>query len=325
MAPSLPPPVVRRKLIPPRAPVPPIVVQLDRESGDHGFLQRLAGENVWCDLPLTHDAAAADLHSPPHPVRDAAWTPIYDGPGLLAGGVERIRSERGDLGGYRVTHQDGETFLVAADGGTIRRHAASAGGAGGSDDFAFTHITRALGAPLALALALRDIYLLHASGLAGNDGSVIALTAESGGGKSTLAAAAAASPELGLSRVADDQLPVRLGRAPAALPHFPQLKLPPDAQYPAGQAAVVGFRALVELEVDAACAAPALARESPPSAIQSLVRATVAAKLFDRELLARHFNACASAALTLPVYRLRTPQDLDRLGETLAVLARLPA
>ena len=324
MAPPRPQSIVRRTPVPP---VAPIVVQLDRESLNHGFLQRLAGESVWCDLPLTHDAAAADLHLQPHPVRDAAWTPIYDGPGLLAGGIERIRSERGDLRGYRVTHQDGEAFLVAADGGTIRRHAAGAGdpgGSGGSDDFAFTHITRALGAPLALALALRDIYLLHASGLAGSDGSVIALTAESGGGKSTLAAAAATSPELGLSRVADDQLPVRLGRAPAALPHFPQLKLPPEAQYPAGQAAVVGFRALVELEVDAACAAPALARESPPSAIQSLVRATVAAKLFDRELLARHFNACASAALTLPVYRLRTPQDLDRLGETLAVLARLP-
>ncbi len=243
---------------------------------------------------MTHDAAAADLRSQPHPVRDAAWTPIYDGPGLLAGGVERIRSERGDLGGYRVTHAGWRDFLVAADGGTIRRHAASAGG---GDEFAFTHITRALGAPLALALALRDIYLLHASGLTASDGSVIALTAESGGGKSTLAAAAAASPELGLRRVADDQLPVRLGRAPAALPHFPQLKLPPDAQYPAGQAPVVGLRALVELEVDAGCAAAALARESPPSAIQSLIRATVAAKLFDRELLARHFNACASAAL----------------------------
>ena len=103
------------------------------------------------------------------------------------------------------------------------------------------------------------------------------------------------------------------------------MKLQPADQYPAGQAALVAFRALVEIEVDAGCAAPMLARESPPSAIQSLVRATVAAKLFDRELLARHFNACASAALTLPVYRLRTPQDLDRLGETLAVLSRIPA
>jgi len=302
----------------PLVPLVPIVLHLDRESANHGFLQRLAGENVWCDLPLTHDAAASDLQYRPQPPRDQSWTPIYDGPGLLAGGVERIRSERGDAGGYRVTHQEGETFLVAADGGTIHRLA------GSSDEFAFTHITRALGAPLAVAFALRDIYLLHASGLSGADGAVIALSAESGGGKSTLAAAAAASPQHGLTRVADDQLPVRLGRSPAALPHFPQLKLQPDDQYPAGQAPAVGLRALVELEVDAGCSAPEISRESPPSAIQALVRATVAAKLFDRELLARHFNACASAALALAVYRFRYPYGLDRLGEALSALARLP-
>jgi hypothetical protein len=299
-------------------PTHPLVLQLDHESVNHGFLHRLAGETVWCDLPLTHDAATADLRFRPRPLRDRSWTPIYDGPGLFAGGVERIRSERGDAGGYRIRHQDGDTYLVAADGGSIRRLARS------SDEFAFTHITRALGAPLALALALRDIYLLHASAVAGSDGAVVALSAESGGGKSTLAAAAATAPELGLSRVADDQLPVRLGRTPAALPHFPQLKLSPEAQYPAAQAPAVALRALVELEVDAGCSAPEISRESAPSAIQALVRATVAAKLFDREILARHFNACASAALELPVYRLRAPQDLDRLGEALAVLTRLP-
>ena len=118
---------------------------------------------------------------------------------------------------------------------------------------------------------------------------------------------------------------MRLGRAPAALPHFPQLKLQPADQYPAGQPPVVALRALVELEVDAGCTrARALAPAAARAPSRRLVRATVAAKLFDRELLARHFNACASAALTLPVYRLRTPHDLDRLGEALAVLARLP-
>ncbi|MEO8197675.1 MAG: hypothetical protein ABI689_13250, partial [Thermoanaerobaculia bacterium] len=207
-------------------PTPTIVLQLDREGASQGFLQRLAGEFVWCDLPLTHDAEAAGMGSRPRPARDRIWTPIYDGPGLLAGGIERIRSARGDLGAYRITHQDDETFLVTADGGTVRRLPGGAPASGPAD------ITRALGAPLAVALALREIYLLHASALAGVDGPVVALSVESGGGKSTLAAAAAAHPELGLRRVADDQLPVRLGRSPAALPHFPQMKLPAADQYP---------------------------------------------------------------------------------------------
>lgn len=300
-------------------PAPTIVLQLDRESASPGFEQRLAGENVWSDLPLTHDAAAAGLELSPRPLRDRRWTPVYDGPGLLAGNLERIRSARGELGGYRITHQDGETFVIAADGSFIRRLLP------GSEDSAGTRIPRALGAPLAVAFALRDLYLLHASAVTLRDGSVIALTAASGGGKSTLAGAAAADSEHGLRRVADDQLPVRLGQSPAALPHFPQLKLRPSDQYPAAAAVAVPLRALVELEVDAACAAPELTRETAPSAVQSLVRATVAARLFDREELARHFDACFCAARVLPVYRLRYPRDLDRLGEALSRLAHLPA
>lgn len=299
----------------------PIVFQLDRESTHHGFEQLIAGEVVWSDLPLRSDAQAAELWTRLKPASDRTWTPIYDGPGQLAGGIERIRSERGDLGGYRVTHEDGEAFTISSDGGTIRRLAAAAPA---PDTFAFSHMTRAMGAPLALAFALREIYLLHASGVAAVDGSVLALSAESGGGKSTLAGAARTHPEFGLARVADDQLPVRLGRSPVALPHFPQLKLQAADQYPAEAPPCVPLAAIIELEVDASCRMPELTRETAPSAIQLLVRSTVAAKLFDRELLARHFNACASAALTLPAYRLRYPHALDRLGEALQALAHLP-
>ncbi|MEO7974692.1 MAG: hypothetical protein ABIU84_14005 [Thermoanaerobaculia bacterium] len=300
-------------------PAPTIVLQLDRESAKRGFLQRLAGELVWCDLPLTSDATDADLTTRPRSAPDRTWTAIYDGPGLVAGGLERIRSARGDLGSYRVTHADGENFILSSDGSSIRRQAPP------SNELPLPDISRALGAPLALALALREIYLLHASAIAFPDGSVIALTAVSGGGKSTLAGAASAHLTQGLRRVADDQLPVRLGRSPAALPHFPQLKLRPQDQYPADASPAVAFRALVELQVDPACDAAELVRETGPEAIQSLVRATVASKLFDREMLTQHFNACASAALVLPVYRLRYPHALDRLDEALALLTSLPS
>lgn len=299
----------------------PIIFQLDRESTNHGFEQCIAGELVWSDLPLRADARSADLWTRLQPASDRTWTPIYDGPGQLAGGIERIRSDRGDLGGYRVTHEDGEAFTISSDGGTIRRLAPLAPAV---DTFAFSHITRTMGAPLALAFALREIYLLHASAVRGADGSVVALAADSGGGKSTLAGAAHAHPEFGFTRIADDQLPVRLGRSPAALPHFPQLKLRAEEQYPSEAALSLPLSALVELEVDASCRRPELTRESAPSAIQLLVRSTVAAKLFDKELLARHFNACASAALTLPAYRLRYPYALDRLGEALQALAHPP-
>ncbi|MEO8277863.1 MAG: hypothetical protein ABI639_16735, partial [Thermoanaerobaculia bacterium] len=72
----------------------PIIFQFRRQGVDRGFLHRLAGESVWCERPLTADAAATGLPFRPALPLDRNWTPIYDGPGLLAGGVERIRSER---------------------------------------------------------------------------------------------------------------------------------------------------------------------------------------------------------------------------------------
>mgnify|MGYP001607677832 CR=1 FL=1 len=286
-------------------------IQLGRE-GRQGFLQTIAGERVWCDLPLTHDATSAMAYeAPPEDRVDRAWTTIYDGPGLLAGRRETIRSARGDEGGYRVEHADGEAYVIDAAGGSIRRATPGAPLA----------LERALGAPLALAFAIRGLYLLHASALVGD--SVIALTAASGGGKSTLAGGASRFPELALSRIADDQLPVRLGREPRALPHFPQPKLKPEEQYASQLPPSLPLGALVELAADPGLTAPDLARIAPPDAIQHLVGATVAAKLFDRELLTRHFHACASAALELPVYHFRYPYGLERIGEALAVLAGL--
>ncbi len=294
----------------------PIVLLLDDDgAAEPGWLQPLAGELVWCDRPLTHEATPAAAGASPQVALDQAWTPIYDGPGLLFGRLERIRSARGDRGSYRVEHEDGEAFLVTADGGGIRRVAAGTSA---------LIVERALGGPLALALACRGTYLLHASALQGGDGGAIALCAESGGGKSTLAAAAARFPDLAFTRVADDQLPVRLGRAPTALPHFPQPKLPAGDQYPRASPSSLPLRALVELEITAGLAAPELVRFAPTAAIQSLIAATVASKLFDRELLARHFDDCAAAVHELPVYRLRYPKGLGRLGEALATLSRLP-
>jgi len=250
---------------------------------------------------------------------------VYDGLGEVGGRLQRIRSFVADDGQRRVEHEDGETFRIGADGLRIERVVASPG-----EPVETATIERALGGALALALATRGIFLLHASAVRSASG-VIALTAESGAGKSTLAAAAMAHADLGLVRVADDQLPVSLSSTPRALPHFPQLKLRAGEAYGPAEAPVLPLRMLVEVS-----RVPGLAegrngtgahlhRLSDAEACLALTRATVAARLFDPDLLASHFEACAAASKWLQVYRLHYTAGLDRLREPLVRLAERAA
>ena len=194
----------------------PIVLELDAGDEGPGFLQTVAGEPLWSARPLLSEARPCDRPRRPSPGGAVGGRVVYDGPGLVEGRIQRIVSSLAPGGARQVAYEDGEVFQVDADGGAIRRLRGPADPAA-----ARSSVERALGAPLALALAPRGVYLLHASGLA-VAGLALALAAPSGGGKSTLAAAGA---RRGLDRLADDQLPVRLGRTPAVLPRFPQLKL----------------------------------------------------------------------------------------------------
>ena len=304
-----------------------IELRLTGDGAYQGWLQPFAGELLWCDQPVGSEGSRAPAPSADIVRTSSDFAPVYDGPGLVAGGVQRIRSFVAADGTRKVEFEDGETFLIAAAGDRIARV-----GAASADAPPQRTLERALGPPTALALAVRGTFLLHASALAGSRG-VVAICGESGTGKSTLAAAAGALRELGLSRVADDQLPVVLGARPTALPHFPQLKLPPQDWYAPGAPAVLPLLMVVE----ALRRVPDASHPSPPAGIEPLrasqaclflAGATVAARLFDRQLLTRHLAACAAASESLQVSRLRFASGVDRLPEPLAALAaslaRLP-
>ncbi len=300
----------------------PIVLLLD-DATDSGWMQPFAGGRLWSGQPIGLGAVRAPrppLASATSPA-PAAWSVIYDGPGLVDGGLYRLRSFLSAEGERRVDFEDGESFLIGAAGDLVERRGSGPANARSAE--------RALGAPMALALALRGVHLLHASAVArlsadGVPGSAIAFTAVSGAGKSTLAAAAMPTAGAGRDtfvRIADDQLPVRLGSQPETLPHFPQLKLPPTAGYPATAPFRLAFERLVEIEHAADVRAIAIERLSPAAACLALARATVAAKLFDPDLLQRHFEACAAAGRELPVHRLRFPTGLEHLPAVLAAIS----
>ena len=295
-----------------------IALRLAPDEGDEGFVQPLAADELWTAAAVA--AGARPARRPPAArAPDAApgeWRLVYDGPGIDLGHPRRVVARVAASGERLVEFDDGELYWIAADGGAIERVASGGGAAAAVRE-------RALGAPLALALAARGVHLLHASAVVAR-GGVIALAAGSGVGKSTLAAAANRLPALAARRVADDVLPVRLAGEPLALPHFPQLKLAAAEAYPSAAPASVPLAALVELDRgEPGGPPPRLERLSPAAAALALARATVAARLFDPALLASHLEACAAAASRLPVARLTYPGGDDRLGEVLAQVVRV--
>lgn len=168
-----------------------------------------------------------------------------------------------------------------------------------------------LGPALALALARRGVFVLHASAVVSGHG-VIGFLGESGAGKSTLARLLAGE---GLARAADDLLAVTEG--PAALPHLPQLKL--DTAAMAAILALEPSYPLLGLYELAPGTEVAVEELPGVSAAASFLKHTIAGRLFARDLLAAHLGFAAGMAGR--VRRLRVPRRLDVGGEVARVLA----
>ena len=291
------------------------LVQLDLGDtpASEGFLRPLADGRLWSDLDVGAGETPAPRPGPalaPRPAEDG-WRLVYSGPGEVGGERRELESARGDRGRWRVRFDDGCEFQIECAPESARIVRAR----GGESLAPARAVERALGAPLALALAEAGVWLLHAAAVEAG-GKAYAFVGASGAGKSTLAAAA---PAAGVRRLADDQLPLSAERGPRALPRFPQLKLArggarlaPPAELPLAAVAVLERRADLDQ--------PRLEPLSAAHAALALVRATVAAKLFDDALLARHIAGCGELAHAAPVVRLLCPSGLDRVEETLRFL-----
>jgi hypothetical protein len=177
-----------------------------------------------------------------------------------------------------------------------------------------------LGPGLVLALAIKGTWSWHAAAILAGRQAVIFL-GESGSGKSTLAAYLGRAEQDAWQRLADDVLPLRLaGAGPRVLPHFPQLKVPPLEQPGPAQPETLPLGAIYVL-AESEAAEPQIAALAMQEATLALVRHTVAARLFDQELLADHLAFCARLAASVPVRRLRYQRSFDslpRVGQAIA-------
>lgn len=180
-------------------------------------------------------------------------------------------------------------------------------------------LTEVLDGPVLLhALATRGIHVLHASALLRPDGRVIAFTADSGTGKSSLAAHAA---DGGWIRVADDLLALRVEAGQLlALPGLHQPKLAntaqPGAMLPA-ELPVAGLYALRRVDGPA--------RIQPLDAISVLrltLTATVATRVYGDDSHASHlrFTAQLGAAAQCGALTVASLEIPDRPGDVASAL-----
>jgi len=288
------------------------------------LLYRIAGRSVLADVPLSQLGAFA--RATPHvAVRGCSPTAqahskisqtVFCGPGWIGNEWRQVRA-RANGQGYELDIEGVGTLFVAGDGKAIR-----------TDKVAPSCEQRLLeeallGPALILALALDGAFCLHASAAA-IDGRAVAFLGDSGSGKSTLAHYLGARRSEGWQLVADDILPVAAAaQGLDVLPHFPQLKMPPDRQPAEGQPERLPLAAIVLLDETRAPDGAEIGAERLRSSqgMLALVRHTVAARLFDQALLARHLGFCADAALMVPVWRLGYPHRRELLPRVAGMVA----
>jgi len=170
-----------------------------------------------------------------------------------------------------------------------------------------------LGPVLVFALALRDTWSLHASAAMFRE-SLIIFLGESGQGKSTLADYLISTKNSNWRLVADDILPVILEDEQVSVwPHFPQLKLPNNAQPAVSLPESIPLTSICILAHANVDEIPKLEILSTAQTVQTLLGHTAGTRMFGPLLLARHLNFSVRAAEQIPAYRLTHPHRRDTL------------
>lgn len=229
-------------------------------------------------------------------------------------GAQRIVEVYDIESGFLIKIEGGGEFFVTPQGEMIGKLVS---------DIELSQLDREilLGPVLVLALALRGVWSLHASAVMFHE-MVIVFLGESGQGKSTLAGYLAQNLEWRL--VADDILPVTIEPSGITVwPHFPQLKLPAEAQPCVGLPEQLPLKSICVLEPVEPAHKPELQRISTAQGVRSLLSHIAGTRMFDATLLAKHLEFCAQAAEQISFCQLSYPHRRDALSEIREALETL--
>lgn len=278
---------------------------------------RIAGQSLCWDVDFEVLQPFSRILKKPTPIEDTAPPPTYDpsqgeliyqGPGWLGNQWRRVSCIK-IQNGYVLDVHGVAVLWVELHGQSIRlleHHVAVS-----SPIMAET----VLGPALVLALALHNIWCLHASASL-YKGKLVAFLGDSGVGKSTLATFLNTPNSEHWQRVADDLLPLSIRTSHIlAHPRFPQLKLPAEKQPSLHVAEDMPIQAIFFLDYQAGESAKFLSFERlpPEQSLLKIVHFTAGAKLFDSLLLRLHLEACAQIAERVPVFSLKYFHSQDFL------------
>jgi hypothetical protein len=160
-------------------------------------------------------------------------------------------------------------------------------------------------------LALQGVFCLHASAVL-IKGRAVLFIGESGVGKSSLATY---GEQIGAWRRVSDDV-TAAAKDFDVLPHFPQLKLPPEAQAGLDVPESLPLAAIYLLNVPEDAGAPVYVQAmSERESVAALVRHTVAARVFNGALLVRHLDYCTALAHTIDVMKVIYPHRREAIAE----------
>lgn len=291
-------------------------------------------------LAIESDLAMPELVATTHGEPDLRIVNLGD-PHPLTGREQDVafnfREDRADgLAEDEMQWRDVAAFTVRQD------HTIAYSSASGADD-GFISLPL-LGPVMAVLLHRRGRLTLHGSAVRRGDSAAVFL-GDKGAGKSTTAAALVRS---GHRLLTDDIVALDVGgaAAPRLWPAYPQLKLTPTAtaaialdeadamesphpDFPKQRHLLTGAFDLTSSPLGAVYVlergeAFALYRLTGPAALTALMRFSYMTRfgstLMRGQAAALHFQQCAAVANAAPVYRLVTPDSLDRLQEIDAFL-----
>lgn len=256
--------------------------------------------------PLAASIPIADPFPMPPPAAEPGWrrARLFDDTAFIGGRASRLAAYRVDAG-TEISLDGAATFVVERGGRLIRRLSAP------------TPRDRELllGPVIAVALAWHDRFLLHASTVIAT-GEAVCFLGESGAGKSTIAAALDGRDAM--VRAGDDMGAFRAAARLQFSPRFPQPKAPALA---AAGDDNIPVNALVMLRPAGPDADLAVGELLPRQLFDGVVGATVAARLFDHELAARHLDFAARASTSVKGLALDYPHRPGAVDELAGYLA----